>query len=183
MEIILTFEGRIPAQRSDMGLIWEMRSAFSEQLRKVWGKAPFDVLKRWEDTNFSAGAPKFIRSTGGHTFVPIYARSVGVGVDLDITLLTGMPDQKPVLSAGDLDNRIKRIIDGLRIPKGHGELLAELPPAGRWYCLLEDDDAVLSLQARLGAYLGSDDPSVSFAVIRVRPHAIAVTQSNLAMLF
>lgn len=160
-----------------------MRRSFHTQLQKVWGKEPFGILKKWEDTNFSAGAPNFIRTNSGQTFVPIYGKDVGVGVDLDITLLTCMPERKSVLSAGDLDNRVKRIVDALRVPKGHGEMLAGLPDGGRWHCLMEDDDAVLSLSARLGPYLGSDDPSVSFAVIKVRPMAMKVTNGNIAMLF
>ncbi|MGV8831687.1 MAG: hypothetical protein ACOH2N_06910 [Devosia sp.] len=183
MELILTFEGRIPAQRSDLGVIWTMRRSFSTQLQKVWGKEPFGILKKWEDSEFAAGAPKFTRSNGDQTFVPIYGRDVGVGVDLDITLLTGMPQQKAILSAGDLDNRIKRVVDALRVPKGHGEMAKDLPSGGRWYCLLEDDNAVLSISTRLGAYLGSDDPSVSFAIVKVKPIAMTVNIGNLAMLF
>lgn len=160
-----------------------MRRSFSAQLEKVWGKAPFETLKEWEDTAFAAGAPKFTRAVSGQTFVPLYGRDVGVGVDLDITLLTGMPVRKAVISAGDLDNRVKRIIDALRVPNGQGEMSHKLSPGGRYYCLMEDDDAVLSLGARLGPYLGSDDTAVSFAIVRVRPIAMRVTLGNLAMLF
>lgn len=160
-----------------------MRRSFSAQLEKIWGKAPFETLKNWEDTAFAAGAPKFTRMMHDQTFVPFYGRDVGVGVELDITLLTGMPIRKPVISAGDLDNRVKRIIDALRIPNGQGEMYGKLLPGGRHYCLIEDDNAVLSLGARLGPYLGSDDPAVSFAIVRVRPMAMRVTLNNLAMLF
>jgi hypothetical protein len=129
------------------------------------GKRPFEVLKDWEDSGFVSNAPKFTRSSEGTTFVPFYGQEVGVGVALDITLLTGMPTQKAVLSSGDLDNRIKRVIDALRVPQGKGEMLQQSKLASRCYCLMEDDNAVLSLRAKLGPYLGSDDPAVSFAII------------------
>lgn len=183
MELTLTFTGIIPAQRTDLEVIWTIRREFDRQLSKVWGKAPFAVLKKWEDSGFVSGAPRFTREVGGHTFVPLYGEDVGVGVDLDITLLTGMPAKKRVISAGDLDNRIKRLIDGLRIPSGHGEMSKTLPESGRWHCLLRDDSAVLGLRARLGTYLGSDDPSVSCAILRVKPVALKVTTGNLEMLF
>jgi len=160
-----------------------MRSSFSAQLQKVWGKPPFSILKKWEDSQFAAGAPRFTRVVGGQTFVPLYGNDVGVGVSLDITLLTGLPIRKPVISAGDLDNRIKRIIDALRVPQGHGEMQPNLQADGRYYSLIENDDAVLSLTAQLGPYLGSNDPAVSFAVIRVRPIAMRVNTGNLEMLF
>ena len=183
MEIVLTYEGRIPSKGSNLAAVWQMRKSFDTQLRKLWGKPPFDVLKKWEDSNFSGGAPNFLRACEGHTFVPLYGADVGVGVDLNIQLLTGMPAQKRVVSAGDLDNRIKRIIDALQAPTQKGEMIAGLPPGQRWYCLVENDSAVLGLRATLGAYLGSEDPSVSFATIVVKPIAMKVTLSNLAMLF
>ena len=182
MELVLTYEGRIPAQRSDLEVIWDIRKSFDRQLRKVWGKAPFAVLKEWEEGTGSK-PPQFTRQQGGHTFVPLYGKDVGVGVDLNITLLTGMPPQQAIINAGDLDNRIKRLIDGLRAPKDKGEMSKNLPATGRWHCLVEDDSAVLGLQARLGAYLGNDDPAISFAIVRVRPVAMRVTMDNLEMLF
>jgi len=183
MDIVLTYRGRIPAKRSDREAVWAIRREFHTQLAKLWGKEPFSVLRRWEDSNFEAGAPHFTRHWRDQTFVPFLGEDVGVGANIDITLLTGMPAKKRVVSSGDLDNRIKRLIDALRVPKGEGEMVESLPADARWYCLLEDDDVVISVTARLGAYLASDDPAEAFAFIRVRPSALRVTLSNLSMLF
>lgn len=158
-----------------------MRRDFHSQLSKLWGKEPFQVLKQWEESDFAAGAPKFTRQWRDQTFVPLLGEQIGVGARIDITLLTGMPSQKQVVSAGDLDNRIKRIIDALRVPKGESEMAIHLPPGARWYCLLEDDDVVTAVSARLGAFLASDDPSESFAFIRVSPSPLRVTMDNLGM--
>jgi hypothetical protein len=166
----------------DKEAVWDIRRAFDSQLSKLWGKEPFGILKDWEDSNFSAGAPNFLRKSNGQTFVPFYGRDVGIGVKLEITLLTGMPSQKRVLEAGDLDNRIKRLIDALRVPKGHGEMSANLVPDSRWYCLIEDDNVVTEIKANLGTYLASDDASEAFAFIKIRPSALRVTTSNLEML-
>jgi hypothetical protein len=53
-----------------------------------------------------------------------------------------------VISAGDLDNRIKTLIDALRMPKGASELVGnEQPAEGEtpFFCLLEDDKMVTAL--------------------------------------
>jgi hypothetical protein len=53
-----------------------------------------------------------------------------------------------VISAGDLDNRIKTLIDTLRKPQNANELRGhETPSAGEdpFFCLLEDDDLVTGL--------------------------------------
>ncbi len=183
MEFVLTYKGRIPAKASNRDVMWDMRRSFDRQLRKLWGKPPFTILAEWEASDFAGGAPNFLIKRGTQTFVPLYGMNVGVGVSLDIKLLTGLPERKPVISAGDLDNRIKRIIDALRAAANNDELAEDLPPASRWHCLMDDDSSVLSLTASLGPYLGCDDPAESFAVITVRPIAARVSISNLEMLF
>ncbi len=175
MEIILTYRGKIPAKRSNLTAIWDMRKEFHSQLIKLWGRQPFDVLKEWNETDFA-------KTIYGQKFIPLYGRKVGIGVSLDIKLLTGMPIQKSILEAGDLDNRIKRIIDGLRAPAQKGELLTSREQA-TWHCLMDDDNAVINLNASMGTFLASDDPSESFAFIRVRPVALNVNVDNISMLF
>jgi hypothetical protein len=183
LEIVLTYRGRIPSKSSSKAAIWDMRRSFDRQLRKLWGKQPFDVLKKWEDSNFAAGAPEFRLRQGTQLFVPLYGSAIGVGVELDIRLLTGMPEQKAVITAGDLDNRIKRLIDALQAPAQLGEHVDDLEPDQRWHCLVDNDSAVLGLTAKLGAYLDSDDPSESFATIVVRPIPLRVSLANMSMLY
>ncbi|AKR58078.1 hypothetical protein XM25_20250 [Devosia sp. H5989] len=182
MEIILTYRGRVPGQKRTSGnldAIWRMREAFHRQLEKLWGKAPFTILKDWEDSDFAAGAPDFRRARAGCTFIPFYGRHIGICVSLEIQLLTGFPAQKSVLVAGDIDNRIKRITDALRVPNVD-ETRDEMS-VQRWYSLLEDDNAVLSLTASTGTYLASDDPTEAFVFVRVRPIPVALTADNLEM--
>ncbi|SMQ85562.1 hypothetical protein SAMN06295905_2849 [Devosia lucknowensis] len=183
MEIVLTYRGRIPSKASNKSAIWDMRKSFNHQLRKLWGKEPFDVLKKWEDSNFTAGGAEFRIHQGEQLFVPLYGNLIGVGVDLDIRLLAGMPTQKAVLSSGDLDNRIKRIIDALQAPAQVGEHIDGLEPNGRWHCLVDNDSAVVGLSAKLGAFLDGGDPSESFATIIVRPVPLRVTWANMSMLY
>ncbi|GAB4225394.1 MAG: hypothetical protein Kow0032_01140 [Methyloligellaceae bacterium] len=54
-----------------------------------------------------------------------------------------------MISAGDLDNRIKTLIDALRRPRSKNELVEQHQNPGKgedpFYCLLEDDDQVSAL--------------------------------------
>ena len=45
MELTLTYEGRIPAQRKDLDVIWAMRLAFNRQLEKAWGSGRLKFLR------------------------------------------------------------------------------------------------------------------------------------------
>jgi hypothetical protein len=61
-----------------------------------------------------------------------------------------------VVSAGDLDNRIKTLIDSLRRPQNKNELRGnEAPGDGEdpFYCLLEDDRLVSQLEVETDTLL------------------------------
>jgi hypothetical protein len=54
-----------------------------------------------------------------------------------------------VISAGDLDNRIKTLIDCLKIPRSKNELPADVSPLADedpFFVLLEDDNQVTGLK-------------------------------------
>jgi len=156
-----------------------MRKSFHQQLSKLWGKEPFSVLKDWEKPGYG---PDTIQDLSGTNFLPYYGRTIGIGVELDIRLLTGMPNKTSIIKSGDLDNRVKRIIDALRIPKPNEMQKGNISELNRCYCLLEDDDAVVAIRAKLGTYLSSDDPIVSFVYIIVKPMPLRVTVDNISML-
>lgn len=184
MEIILTFEGRIPGQRrspDNQMAVWEMRSAFDHQLSKLWAKSPFEQLNDWYQDRHQKRVPQISKPIGETDFVPFYGRPVGIGVALKVTLLTGIPVQKKVVEAGDLDNRFKRVIDALRIPKQQ-EIPNSVTLKSRFLCLLADDDVVSRIDAETGVYLSSDDPQHSFVIVRATPTPIRVTLDNLEML-
>jgi hypothetical protein len=82
----------------------------------------------------------------GNRFVPLVSQSGGFSCALDILLLRR---QNPgnLVDNGDIDNRMKVLFDGLRVPKKEAELggysfdLNEDP----FFCLLEDDALVTSV--------------------------------------
>jgi hypothetical protein len=176
LEIFLTYRGKIPAQRSDLSAVWEMRRSFHHQLTKIRNRDPFTLL----DEPHYARAVKLV---GGQSFAPLYGGHVLVQVAIDIVLLTGTPPKKSVLSSGDLDNRLKRIIDALRMPSQSGEVLSSPISPESCICLMDDDSAVSKVHVQLGTYLASDDPSESFAFIKAVGVPERVTMDNLGMLF
>jgi hypothetical protein len=69
--------------------------------------------------------------------------------------------QTGVLSAGDLDNRIKTLIDTLRKPHSANELgNYQTPEQGEdpFFCLLEDDDLVTALSVQTDMLLDPPQP-------------------------
>jgi len=91
----------------------------------------------------------------GYRFVPLVRENLSLLCSLDILFLR-RDHPGSVISAGDLDNRIKTIIDALRKPKGANELRGNETPADGedpFFVLLEDDDLVTKLSVDTDALL------------------------------
>ena len=78
---------------------------------------------------------------GGKSFLPIVSKAWFLTCALDILILRR--DHFPVINSGDLDNRIKTLLDALRIPLVGEYCEGDEEPL---YCLLEDDKLVAELK-------------------------------------
>jgi hypothetical protein len=119
----------------------------------------------------------------GYRFVPLVCEQWSLLCSLHILFLRG-DHPAGVISAGDLDNRVKTLIDALRMPKGANELRDnENPGAGEdpFFCLLEDDDLVTGLTVESDTLL---DPSANNSdvklIVSVELKPDNVTMFNLA---
>jgi hypothetical protein len=95
----------------------------------------------------------------GYRFAPLVCEDFSLLCSLNVLFLR-RDFPAGVISAGDLDNRIKTLIDALRMPHGANELKGnETPDAAEdpFFCLLEDDDLVTDLTVETGMLL---DPPV-----------------------
>jgi hypothetical protein len=91
----------------------------------------------------------------GYRFVPLVCEDFSLLCSLEILFLR-RDFPIGVISAGDLDNRVKTLIDTLRMPKGANELRGNEKPAADedpFFCLLEDDDLVTALSVESGMLL------------------------------
>ncbi|CAN5369253.1 hypothetical protein BH10PSE10_BH10PSE10_08180 [soil metagenome] len=121
----------------------------------------------------------------GYKFVPLVREEVSLLCSLNILFLRH-DFRRGVLSAGDLDNRIKTLIDGLRMPMNASELRGNEIPANDecpFFCLLADDNLVTALAVESDALLDvppSNDPSYVRLVISVNLKPHNVTMENLS---
>jgi hypothetical protein len=129
----------LPEHRMDSS---EAAISPAEQAQQAaqWGDGPNTRVPMAE-----AIAAKFRRN--GYRFVPLVCEDFSLLCSLDILFLR-RDFPLGVISAGDLDNRVKTLIDALRMPKSANELRGnETPGEGEdpFFCLLEDDDLVTAL--------------------------------------
>lgn len=202
MEFRLTYEGPLLARQSDglphqsikpskLANQHDIRVHFHRQLRRLWDTTPFlrdaTVLDNGALVLDSGGGPDAApihrqslahkHSHYGHQFVPLVADDLKLRCDLEVLLLRAdMPDRTPW--GGDIDNRIKTLLDALRIPEAKENyagltLGADLQPM---YCLMEDDKLISKLSVETDQLLdadGTDRGKVALVItVRIRPYSV-----------
>ena len=80
-------------------------------------------------------------------------------------MLTNHAPVSLITRAGDLDNRIKTLVDALRVPRDQHELTGATIPPGLYPCLMEDDAVVTGFRLTTDRYLAC--PSQSLQHVRL----------------
>lgn len=209
MEFRLTYEGLLfSTQNSPLGgqvdprakQKQELRKVFHLQLKRLWEINPYlkygnPVEFDWEGITAPRGsgvqygsslaewlAPKYARN--GYNFVPLVRRDLALICALEILFLR--PDSPgAVLQSGDIDNRLKTLFDGLRMPRDARELGGYVVPGvdeDPFFCLLEDDSLITHVAVETDTLLQPTgqrfDPNDARIVIRVRLRPYSVNPSN-----
>ncbi|MFQ1699735.1 hypothetical protein ACJ5NV_03985 [Loktanella agnita] len=185
---------------------WHIRRAFHDQLKELWRtnktlsgwtspRSEFENIRPVSDTiSLLASddddepladllAAKNYR--GGFDFVPLASKHLYLAVHLDV-LFMRRDAPGGVVHNGDLDNRVKTLVDCLRMPQrqemdGAKDVFVE---SERIYCLMEDDDQLSKLSVETSALLrpkrlDEDDAEVDLIMsVAVKPYMN--TQSGLA---
>jgi hypothetical protein len=127
-----------------------------------------------------------------YEFVPLIREEWSLLCSLDILFLRRDFPGPGVISAGDIDNRVKTIIDTLRRPRTQQELVSDdmTPGAGEtpFFVLMEDDNQVshLSVEAdRLLTEPVGDTAAQNYAkvIVTVEIRTFLVTLENLNLAF
>lgn len=123
-----------------------IRRCFHSQLAQLWSQEPLKDTMRAINLDPARGAALGTRA-GGYLFVPLVSQALELVAAIEITMLRPEPPGRVITQGGDIDNRLKTLLDAMQIPKV--EQLPSTPnPASDenpFYCLLEDDVLVTSL--------------------------------------
>jgi len=165
VEFRLVYRGNLPAQSSDerkprSAEKHAIRRYFHPQLRELWHKHvalrrytkefphPPVVYSETKATLIDFIAKEFTKF--GYRFVPLVSNRHGIGCSLDILFLRRDDPGNLIDSGGggDVDNRIKVLFDGLRVPKYNSECENMPPQKGEdpFFCLLEDDALITEVK-------------------------------------
>jgi hypothetical protein len=180
-----------------------LRKRFHKQLKRLWEITPYlrndgGIVhlrsKQHRDVNTGAlifGENHDIETLArkhamyGFNFVPLVTFDMDVLCGLDVLFLR--PD-KPggVVWAGDIDNRIKTLIDALRIPDPNEKYIDRKAEQDEqpFFCLLQDDKLVSKLSVETDQLLEFDSPGNMNEVrliitVRIRPYQLHIGNLEL----
>lgn len=150
----LIYEGPLPAAGNSSSRRREkhaIRCVLHRQLAQLYATIPFLNKRRVLvprhitsplKTHLDTIADNYSRC--GFRFVPIINQLEGLACSLSILFLRRDNPGTLITSGGDIDNRIKTLFDGLRVPDGCQELegFSPSPEENPFFCLMDDDKLI-----------------------------------------
>jgi hypothetical protein len=162
VKFTLHFDGDLPSTGNGSKKTrrkWEIRQHFRPQLEELWriNAALQEVAanplvgRPVAETSIDLCAPIEI---AGRRFLPLVRDTFALTCSLDILFLRREAPGK-VYQGGDLDNRIKTLLDALAVPQNADHVINDGSSEDPIHCLLEDDRLVTGLNVRTERLLGS----------------------------
>ncbi|MFO1171900.1 MAG: hypothetical protein U1E49_13160 [Hyphomicrobiaceae bacterium] len=166
MEFRLTYKGPLNTQAtSTKEGKQKLRRSFHPQIADLWQSIMESRGSTWNPLKFAEneGDVGLLEQCGPFVFAPLVSQRYGwhAVAELDILFLRPSRPGALIRHGGDLDNRVKVLLDGLRQPRNADELPAgDTPSAGEepFHCLLQDDALVTSLRVVADQLLNPPNP-------------------------
>ncbi len=185
MEFRLIYEGPLHGQGARSPHKWEIRRALHSQLQRLWREHPLKeaaghlLVHPAQDNR-----PSVIVEKGGLLFAPLVTQRLNLYAELSVLLFRQQPRGMLITDGGDIDNRLKTLLDGLRVPHGSMEGRTEMPgepDPSPLYCLLEDDSLVTKVSIESEQLLRPALPDEVVAIISVHVKKTRLTVDNMSL--
>lgn len=185
MEFRLVYEGHLPAQGARSEHKWAIRRALHPQLETLWAQHPaLREHRSWLDVPPVPGQTSVMVERSGTWFAPLVTSRLNLYAEVSVLLFRHQPRGAVLSEGGDVDNRLKTLIDGLRLPHARQEIRDEStggPLPSPFYCLLEDDSLVTKASLESEQMLRPGKPDEVLAILTVVVRKFQVTYDNLGL--
>jgi hypothetical protein len=186
MQFRLVFEGEIRSSQNPdkLRMVHNIREQLAPQVEGVWEYPPYSDVLDWR-LQQPPGELSIYKSYQNHVFLPLVAERVGLCGEVDILLLRRQPKGSIISSQGDLDNRMKMLIDALRAPTpSEVQALQKkgLLHDGPHYCVFHDDNLITNLSINVDRLHGQASDSIkTVAIITVSVKVAQAMIGNMNM--
>jgi hypothetical protein len=164
MEFTLFYEGKLKAKR-DIKHKQEIRRELHKQIAQIWESDFFKMIRK----NLIERNIMKEYKCKEFNFLPIVSKLHRQVALLNIFILWPDYPGSVITNKGDVDNRLKTLLDALRMPQNENEIPKDdFPRNGEeiFYCLLEDDKLIskLSITTDRLLYPTSNESEVKFFI-------------------
>jgi hypothetical protein len=167
MEFHLVLRGHLPPdKRGTVPAKHAIRRELHPQLRTLWQQHPalrgaFDSKMNLHQKGQQSRIEELAadHSRCGFRFVPLIKKK-DFACKLDILLLRRQEPFRTFDPVGDLDGRVKTLIDGLRMPQQCSEITGQSPAPDEdpFFVVMDDDSAIFNFQVRVDRLLVPSEP-------------------------
>jgi hypothetical protein len=120
--------------------LWKQHRAFTNLASRTMHTVNAATGEETYRSRLDDLSDKFVRL--GTRFAPLINQHYGLSCSLDILLLRREQPGRVVMQSGDIDNRVKTLFDGLRMPASADEAGVLDPSENPFFCLLESDTLI-----------------------------------------
>jgi hypothetical protein len=182
MEFRLTYRGPLKGNAAKSSDKHELRLYFHKQLEKLWDQEPLKNKQAFLNPNPPKGKTSLIEKIEKYQFAPIISPKLHLFAELEILFMRSEPKGFLITDGGDIDNRLKTLLDGLRRPRNRQEIPSgdtDIDMPNPLFCLLEDDSLVTKVSVTADQLLEPIERGQIFAIINVIVKRKAVTYDNI----
>ncbi len=181
MRFVLHYRGPLKSN-GDPAHKHALRRHFHGQLKQLWSQKPLAEMPKWLSRTKDPNEYHFLRPLGAYVFAPLVTADADTVAELNLVLLRPEPSGGLITQGGDIDNRLKSLFDALSMPRMLNALPAQAAPTQDeqpLFCLLEDDNLVISVAVRTEQLLEPvEDQSLVDLSIAVRTRVTRKTFDN-----
>lgn len=145
MELTLHYRGPLKANGNSKHK-HEIRRQFHTQLKEFWNQAPLSGVKEMLiNKEYENPSLNILKTVSDFEFAPLVSSKIHMVTHLEIFLLRPEKPGSIIIQSGDIDNRLKTLLDSLKMPDLPNALPKGITPSEDekpFFCLLEDDSLV-----------------------------------------
>ena len=184
MQFRLLYEGPIaPRRRFKVADIHKIRMELHPQLKTLWERMPLSEMSTWflreKDRGQGGRGIPILERKNNVLFAPLVTKRNDLACELAVTLLRQQSPGQLLGEGGDIDNRLKTLLDALRMPSTVEAQQAKIETRGAddpIHCLLQDDALVTKVSVETDRLLRPADDSFDLvAIIQVRVFVSGIT--------
>jgi hypothetical protein len=187
MQFRLLYEGPIApwGRSSNPEGIHKIRMDLHPQLKALWRYKPLSDVTRFLRETARPGEIAIFERRNNVLFAPLVTQKNHLACELSIALLRQQPPGQLLGEGGDIDNRLKTLLDALRMPSKLEAQQAHIdtrPDDDPIHCLLQDDSLVTKVSVETDRLLRpADDRFDLVAIIQVRVLVTTATMANIGL--